>query len=236
MPTNPDIERIKDLLAKAQGGKNHIRENQEAVIKRTLGNLPEFCRTVFGVAGHKSAGKKDPETGERPVSHYWVVPGEGRICTNTGLFFPMQKSRWARNILTIWMLHQGVELDDNFQCRDKATIERSIKSLDRWNDGFEVTEEDSTGYGPEDFAKLKQLVSLAVFSDGRKSFKGTAKQIRKLVEDLAEENGVIVDSPLFNSSRQFIAVLESWRGYNELFTVMLEKYGKVRRFTLESLL
>jgi hypothetical protein len=148
--SNPTVtERVRsfqDRLARLGGAASGAIRNseQEAVIQRALGNLPEFCKEMFRNPGFRSNGKGDT----KGASHYWVVPEIARICQDRGLCFLEQKGRRALNLLTIWMAHTGIPLDDTFQCRDKVLIKRAIATLNKWCEEIE-NQKAASEFDPE---------------------------------------------------------------------------------------
>jgi hypothetical protein len=223
-----NVDDIKTRLAqigKAPSGSIPNSE-QEAIIQRTLGNLPEFCFEVFRECGFQSDGRGET----KGLSHYWVVPDKVRIDRKTGLCFLEQKSRQAFNLLTVWMAHNGIPLDDKSQCRDKVLIKRAITSLRSWCETIE-SQKAANGFNPEAYLLvLKEWVYDAVFQNGRIFFKGTSEQIREMMK--AVDGDLFSGHPLFASRRGFLQFLESWQGDRNFFNVHMDKWGKKRVFTL----
>jgi hypothetical protein len=124
------ISEIKAALANIGGAPANTIPNseQEAVIAEALEFLPEFCLKVFKNKGYRTRGK-DETLGN---SHYWAVLDTCRIDTTNGLVFLGKKCRYAKNLLTVWMCHTGIETDQGAVCRDKVLIQRAISSLRRW--------------------------------------------------------------------------------------------------------
>lgn len=222
-----NIEEIKVRLAKIKERENRIpNSEQESVIGQAAELPAEFCKEVFGNPGFQSDGR-GPTKG---ASHYWVVPDKCRIDRERGLCFLESKSKKAFNLLTIWMMHTGIPLDENGVCRDKVQIRKAITSLRSW------CEEVSKKKAEEQFdleaylLGLKEWVHDAVFQNGRIFFKGTAEQIREMVKTV---DGDLFDGiPPFASRREFLKLLQFWIGDRKFFNVHMDWWGKKRVFTL----
>src|SRR5260221_2207669 len=198
------ISEIKATLARLGGAPSGTipHSAQESVIREALGLLPEFCKTVFQKSGCLSNGRGE----SKDRSHYWVVPDTCRIDKNNGLVFLNQKSRRAFNLLTIWMAHTEIPLDDDGICRDKVLIERSISTLRRWCEATrkekaekkdietlrasEMVLKDWYDDPKEANWVLKAWVADAVLHSDRTFFKGTSEQILALVKKEDEKNFV----------------------------------------------
>jgi len=169
-----------------------------------------------------------------------------RIDRERGLFFLNQKSRRALNLLTIWMAHTGIPLDDEGICKDKVLIERSISTLRRWCEATrkekaekkdietltasEMVLKDFYPDPKEANRVLKMWVANAVFRSGRTFFKGTSEQLRELVKKEDEE--IFAGHEFFRSRRLFLRLLETWVGKQRCFGLKMDKWGKKRVFSL----
>jgi hypothetical protein len=227
------VEQAKAALARIGGAPSGTipKSAQESVIRETLELLPEFCKKVFGKSGFPSNGRGK----SKGNSHYWVVPDMCRIDRERGLCFLEQKSRYALNLLTVWMAHTGIPIDDQGICRDKVLIERSISTLRRWCGGIRNEKEKRAKEEESSSAPgwmLKKWVSDAVFRDGRSSFKGTSEKIRKLVSSYWDWFDEV---PSFSSRRLFLELLESWQVDRQVFTLKMNQWGKKRVFYLDLL-
>jgi hypothetical protein len=228
------ISEIQATLANLGGAPANTIPNseQEAVIKEALEFLPEFCFEVWKNKGYRTRGK-DATLG---CSHYWAVLDTCRIDMTNGLVFLDQKSRYAKNLLTLWMCHTGIKTDEDAVCKDKVLIQRAISSLRRWcteqrkrRDG-DQSAEDQTDY-PTSY-EFKDLVHDAVFK-GRSKYRASASKFRKMV--LKEHGEELKKFTEFSSGPQFLKLLTTWAEINdrEFFTVTKHPNGKNSEFTLE---
>jgi hypothetical protein len=231
-----EIAEAKARLARLGGAPSGTIPNsaQESVIKSALDLLPEFCKEVFQKTGCLSNGRGI----SKDNSHYWVVPDMCRIDCNTGLFFLNQKSRRALNLLTVWMAHTGIPLDDDGVCRDKVMIERAISTLRRWCEETRKKKEEAGGYYPGS-SDFKELVWGTVFTGetagftGKSSYRRSAREFWKAVQNAVGKEDCEQFEEL-SSAIQFRKMLSHWAKIKDtkFFTVTEHTRSKNTTFTL----